>query len=359
MQAVQPLLSTIDEQVSVIEDRPLGGDGISCTGSELFLVPLHDVAPPIGRGLRRVISVEVLFLSEEDQAVVEERGREMAAIRRQSLNRVSSLPSMSGSVSSPSSAIPIPVHHRLSTDHSSSLSSSPSSLVFSLPSMRGKRDSLASNTSSIELNRQASSTSVDSTIRIITGGTMSPSTPASAGSPRKRHSFEPSQLTQPPFQFRTSQTGVSTIDGMQDAPTHKPTECDQPKATPTTNEFKLEATPTPHSKTTSANSTNDSQISPTLPTNQTNDPQATPTSDDHRRQATHLVQEREISTQQSLTESSGSSDAYVDYGLEESGNGSMTEWEWEWAESILLLSPVLPHVVGAGFVLVNAVFRSN
>ena len=342
MQAVQPLLSTIDEQVSVIEDRRLGGDGISCTGSELFLASLHDVVPPIGRGLRRVISVEVLFLSEEDQAALEERGREMAAIRRQSLKRVSSLPSMFGSVSSLSSPIPIPAHHRLSTNHSSSLSSSPSSLVFSLPSMTGKRDSLASNTSSIELNRQGSSTSVDSTIRIITGGTMSPSTPASAGSPRKRHSFEPSQLTQTPFQFRTG---------------HKPTKCDQPKATPTTNEFKLEATPTLHSKTTSANSTNDSQITQTPPTNQTNDPQATPTSDDHHRQATHLVQEREISTRQSWTESSGSSDAYVDYGLEEAGNDSMKEWEW--VERILLLSPVLPHVVGAGFVLVNAVFRSN
>ena len=316
-------------------------------GSELFLAPVHDIIPPIGRGLRRVISVEVLFTADECDSTAQE---EREAIRTQSLNRVSSVPSMSSSIPSPTCPIPIPSQKHLSTDQSGSgtgmgpVSSSPS-FVFSLPSMRRNkphplsRDNLASSPSSTDFTRQASTTSMDSGIHIITAGSgMSPSPPASAGSPLKRRRFEPSQLAQ---QNRGSGAEMLMVTNSadcnrQDDLVSRSSGCVQ-----------LEATPTSEGSQTTSTTLNNTQMNDETPP--TND-QTTPTSDDTNQQATPPTNEDGFLVQRSLTDSS---DGYADYGL---GSGSMTEWE---RTKHILLLPVLPVVIVTSIILIYSLFRSR
>lgn len=304
------------------EDRPHpldGGITMPTLGADLFLNPVQNVVPPIGHGLRRVLSVEVLFSSDEYDAAAEERVK----IRAQSLSRVSSVPSLCSSILSPSSPISIPSRKRLSTDRSSSgIGMSPatplSPYVFSLPSMQQNKPrplSRSSLASSSDYGRQSSSTSLESSIHIITaGGNMSPS---ATSFPRKK--IEPSQLAQNKRQ--SDRSLVATTAGHQDRPGSEG--CGLSTATPPENWMVTSATKTP-------------------PT----DHQTPPISGDKDLQATPPVNKVHQQPYQS-------SPSYADYGLE-SENDRMTEWKW--AKGILLASPLL---IAAGLALAYLVFRAK
>lgn len=309
---MQAVGTVIEEEVSVYdnedEPHPLdGGVAIPTMGSDLFLNPVQNVhVPPIGHVLRRVLSVEVLFTSDEDDTTMEET----MSIRPCPLRRVSSTPSLCCSTPTLSSPISIPSRKRLSTDRSSSgLGMSPatpsSSHIFSLPSMRRNR------TSSSDYTRQPSSTSIDSSIHIITSGSMTPSGPAS---PKRK--LEPSQLA---LNKRHSNGLVATGSGHHDNQEDLPGSMGSglSEATPSEDETS-KAPPTNHQG---------------LPTSSDRDQQATPPANEGR-----LYQ---------------SSSSYADYGLE-SENDSTTGWEW--AKTILLASPV---VIAAGLTIAYFLFRAK
>ena len=320
VQAAGTVMEDIDE-VSVYdnedEPHPLdGGVAIPTMVSDLFLNPVQNVVPPIGHGLRRVLSVEVLFTYDDEDTNMEET----MSIRPRPLRRASSIPSLCCSTPTLSSPISIPSRKRLSTDRSSSgLGMSPatpsSSHVFSLPSMRRNKPrppSERSLASSSDYNRQPSSTSIDSSIQIITGGSMSPSGPAS---PKKK--LEPSQLA---LNKRHGNGMVATGSGHHD---------NQQDLSGSMGSGLSEATPSEDETTSKAPPTNH---------------QTPPTSSDKNQQATPPANEGRPYQ---------SSSSYADYGLE-SENDSTTEWEW--ARNILLASPI---VIAAGLTIAYFLLRAK
>lgn len=311
----------MEDEVSVYdnedEPHPLdSGVAIPTMGSDLFLNPVQNVVPPIiGHGLRRVLSVEVLFTSDEDDTTVEET----VSNRPRPLSRVSSVPSLCCSTPTLSSPISIPSRKRLSTDRSSSgLGMSPatpsSSHVFSLPSMRRNKPrppsdhSLASST---DYTRQLSSTSTDSSIHIITaGGSMSPAGPAS---PKKK--LEPSQLA---LNKRHSNGQVTTGSGHHDNQQDLPGSMGRGLSEATPSEDETSKTPPTNHQTPLPSSDRD-QAPP-------------PANEGHQYQ---------------------SSFSYADYGLESENDGTTG---WEWARNVLLASPL---VIAAGLTVAYFLFRAK
>ena len=287
------------------------------TDSELFLASIYDMAPPIGRGLRRVISVEVLFSTPAEDGC--QGTAEMVSMRSSSLSRVSSLPSMSSSIPSPTTPVSIPYHRNHPSTSSSGIGMSPSSspLVFTLPSMRPHplshdKPRPPSSVSS-EYRRHSS---IDSSIHIISSVGMSP--PATSSSPRTRYSCWVESARR---HWSRDSSGLLSMTTSSNG-------CGQSQATPTKNG--KEAAPL----------LIDVNSSETPPTNHhQNIPrshdQATPPSNNG---GLPLILP-------------SSSDSYADYGLE-LGNGSTTEWEWNY--KLLATAAV---VVGIGLTLAYWKFR--
>lgn len=305
-------------------------------GSDLFLAPLQEIASPIGRGLRRVNSVEVLFITYDGC----HGDVDTVARSKQSFGRVSSLPSLSSSIPSPSTPISIPSRKKhLSTDHSSissgigmGFSPSPStpSSVFTLPSMRSEidhrkphpqsQDSMLSSSSSSSLRHQSSITSYDSSIHIITtggdAGNMSPSTPSSPVF--IRHTTTPlNEQSHLATHSRMSQgslplTTTTTRGRGQVQTTPISDDSGQTQATPISGD------------------TSNGMLtrSETPPTNQSHE-QATPPNQAPTRTLT-----------------STSSDSYADYGLDNE-NENMTELELD----LLLSPPAIALSVVIGFTI--------
>ena len=229
--------------------------------TDLF-APLQEIVPAVGGGLRRVISVEVLFAVDKDDScdISEHSTAKDIVARKQSITRVSSLPSLySSSPRSTVSPIHIPLHARLSSTQSSSLtyspalsSSSPVSSVFSIPSMKLRQD-FAAITESPEtkatiatvvdplavVNRQSSTPS--ETIRVVSG-----SSEELLAKRRSSVPMVPSKL----FNSTTSSGGGSGSDnssnGMKASTPHLPdTEGEEPplETCTVTEEPKLESTP--------------------------------------------------------------------------------------------------------------------
>lgn len=189
-------------------------------GSDLFIAPVNEIAPPIGRGLRRVISVEVLFtLPPEEEEEEEEDGVQEMSItagKRGSIARSSSLPSISSyaSLSSPLSLSSLsPRKHDQSTDN-----------VFTLPSMRnhGNRPHpLDSNNLATPEGYKPQSSVEGPSIKLV-GGASSPHLPPGS---RIRSDSKPSKLI-----TTTTTTRLVRDDGGTNIPNGS--RCGQKLATP-------------------------------------------------------------------------------------------------------------------------------
>jgi hypothetical protein len=310
-------------------------------GSQLFLWPVQEITPPIGRGLRRVISVEVLFSTTSDSVDMETE----FSLNRASLSRVSSLPSICSSILSPTSPVSIPSpRKRMSTDRSSGSPSSPS--VFTLPSMRKRprpldstgslATSVSSTTSPSDYRRQSSSS-----IRLVGGGDPASPVPSSPLTSRARFdkpSSRPSGLVSRASRSGSEDRKIAGGCGqIVTTPTHDDTHSNRSSKSPPTVQqngggFHDNPLPTDNPPTVEPDSgIHDNQK--TTPTN--NEPYPIP-------------------VQRSVTGSSEGS--YADYGLAESGDGRMTEWEWKW--KLVKISAVL-LTAAAGIAVALVVVRKN
>ena len=317
----QDVGGVVERQVCDHDDRPHPQEAPPTVpgmemGSQLFLWPVQEITPSIGRGLRRVISVEVLFSTTSDSGDMETE----FSLNRASLSRVSSLPSICSSILSPTSPVSIPSpRKRMSADRSSGSPSSPS--VFTLPSMRkrprpldstsSQATSVSSTTSSFDYRRQSSSS-----IRLV-GDPASPvpSSPLTSRAKFEETSSRPSGLVSRASRSRSEDRKIAGGGG-------------QIVTTPTPNDtHSNQSSKSPPTVQQNGGGFHDNHQTAALPTD--NPPTVEPGSGIHDNQKTTPTNNEPypIPVQRSVTDSSEGS--YADYGLRESGDGRMTEWEWK------------------------------